>query len=268
MFFVGPQIGLIMQSFIGTSPLLVEYIEKVEQATHRPISISPYDDATRDDEFHAEFRMGPSFSHIVIRFRPIREPLDRSVETLIAHELTHALTVYSYGFHIPCAPQAVSTYNVQTAANIVDLVDDVVVDIMIHRRGFNVATPELLDSIKHNLQIIRQAKSSSEIDPYEPDSVRAEIMLVSNYIHAWALPRYIRLDSTTASIFRAFTRRFPQILKTHFAKAKTIKKSFLANDIFSADGRTRVVIDALSLWPVDERIYLAKITPPSSPTST
>jgi len=103
------------------------------------------------------------------------------------------------------------------------------------------------------------ARTAAQIDPHEPDPIRGEIRLVSDYMYAWALWKYAQLPPLARGIFKRFVRRFPELLKAEFAKAKVIKKSFLANDIFSVDGRTRTVIEALSLRPVDERIYLAAI---------
>jgi hypothetical protein len=253
-----------MSKFNGASPLLADYIKYAEETTQKSVSIRPYENELYSERFHAEILIGPSYPDIEIRYCPIREAKNPSVETLIAHELTHALTIYSNGFLKPCAPPEVSTYNVQTAADIVDLIDDVIVDILIHRRGFNITTPELLGSIKNNLQVINQAKSITDVNPYESDPIRAEIKFVKAYIYCWALQKYLRLDSDTRSIFKAFTNRIPQILKKPFEKAKVIKKSFIANDIFSVEGRNRIVIDALSLWPIDERIYLSQISPPTS----
>lgn len=246
----------------GASPKLLEYIEEVKEATHTPISILPYADATPADNFQAQFLFGPSFPNIEIRYRPLRVLLDNFVETLIAHELTHALTIYSSGFLMPNGPTTASAYDVQTAANIIDLIDDVIVDVLIYRRNFNVTAKEFQERIRNNLNILLRVKSLSEINTYQPDPVRAEIKLVSDYIHSWALPKYIHMDSSVEAVYNAYTQQFPQALKVPFKKAKAIKKSFLANDIFSVEGRNRVVIDALLLWLANKKIDLSRISPP------
>jgi len=242
---------------------LSNYIREVENATKRSVVISPYPGATPNDDIKASLELGPNISAIKIYFRPLRplRPLsDLITEKSVAHELTHALMIYAQGYQIPCAPKDVSTASVQTAAEIVDMVDDVIVDSIIHRRGFTIDSPEQIISIKNNLAVLETAKSRDQINPYEPDPVRAEINFVSMFIHAWALPRYVKLQPQAFAIYKRFVRRFPEIMKTEFAKAKAIKKAFNANDIFTLEGRTQVVISALSLWTIDERIYLAPIS--------
>jgi len=168
--------------------------------------------------------------------------------------------IYAQGYQIPCAPKDVSTASVQTAAEIVDLVDDVIVDSMIHRRGFTIDSPEQMMSHKHNLAVLETAKNHDQIDLYEADPVMAEINFVSMFIHAWALPTYVKLQPQAFAIYKRIVKRFPEIMRNEFTKAKAIKKAFNAYDIFTLEGRTQVVISALSLWPIDERIYLAPIS--------
>ena len=88
----------------------------------------------------------------------------------------------------------------------------------------------------------------------------AEINFVSMFIHAWALPTYVKLQPQAFAIYKRIVKRFPEIMRNEFTKAKAIKKAFNAYDIFTLEGRTQVVISALSLWPIDERIYLAPIS--------
>jgi len=84
-----------MNRFRGASPTLSRYIQEVEEATHRKVEIAPYPDATADEQGHASLQIGPGISHIDIRFRPVRPLSDESTERAVAHELTHALMVYS-----------------------------------------------------------------------------------------------------------------------------------------------------------------------------
>jgi hypothetical protein len=238
---------------------LAQYMKHVEDQTGRIVEIRPYDDATIDDSPRASLELGPEISNIDIRFCPIRRYEDPTTEKLIAHELTHALMVYSEGYQIPCAPKNVSEYDVQTVAEIVDLVDDVIVDVRIHRLGFKLLTFDLLAHFNKMLAVLEIASSRAQIDSYEDDSTRAEIKFVSNYIYAWALPRYIKLPDEARNIYARFVRRFPQILKEEFAKVRQIKKLITANDIFTLEGRTRVVVEATGLWPINESVYLSRI---------
>ncbi len=180
-------------------------------------------------------------------------------ERQVAHELTHALMIYAQGYQIPCAPADVSQYDVQTVAEIVDLVDDVIVDVTIHRRGFIQPTRDGLETYKGMASVLDQADSRAQIDPYEDDPVRAEIALVKGYIYAWALLRYVDMPRSARDAFAKYVRRYPQIMKVEFAKAKQIKKLIMANDIFTLEGRTAVVVGATDLWPINPRVYLAAI---------
>jgi hypothetical protein len=250
-----------MDNDIAPSQRLSDYIHEVEISTKRPVIYSPYPNATQNDDIHAALEIGPTISAVIIHFRPLRPLSDPITEKSVAHELTHALMVYAWGYPIPCAPPEVPEYSVQTAAEIVDLIDDVIVDTMIHKRGFSIDTPEQMKALENNLAVMEAADNRSQINPYEKDPVRAEIHFVSLFIHTWALPRYVKLQPQAFNLFRRFANRFPKVLKSEFSKAGAIKKSFQANDIFTLDGRTQSVISALSLWPVDDRIYLAPISP-------
>lgn len=168
--------------------------------------------------------------------------------------------VYKEGFHIACASPDVSEYSVQTATEVIDLVDDVIVDVRIHQLGFYPSQLDHLGSYIRNLEIFNIAQSRDQIDPFEDDPVRAEIKFVSDYIYAWALPRYVNLATEQATVFEAFAKRFPQIMKKEFAKANVIKKSFKVNDIFSVPGRTQVILDAMEMWPIEDGIYLSALS--------
>jgi hypothetical protein len=249
-----------MEQAQAAQPLLAALIREVEAETGRPVDISPYLDASSSDDIAASLEIRPGVQTVEIRYRPARPFSDPSTEKSIAHELTHALMVYSRGYHIPCAPTEVPEYSVQTAAEVVDMIDDVIVDVTIHRRGFTIETPDHLEGVTNNVSVLEAATHRGQIDPYEDDPVRAEIRLVSSYLYAWAIPRYAQLAPPTVALFKRLTKRFPQVMKNEFVKAREIKKSFLANDVFTRDGRTKVVISALELWPIDERIYLSAIS--------
>jgi hypothetical protein len=242
------------------SPRLLSYMQDVESATMKAVTIAPYPDATPNDNIGASLELGPDISKIMIQFRPLRPISDPITEKSVAHELTHALMIYAQGYQIPCAPKDVSTYSVQTAAEIVDMVDDVIVDSIIHRRGFVIDAPEQMKSAERNLRVFELATNRNQIDPYEPDPIRAEVNSVSMFIHAWALPRYVKLRPQAYEVYKKLVRRFPQIMKTEFKKAQALKKTFIMNDIFTLQGRTQVAISALELWPIDERIYLAPLS--------
>jgi hypothetical protein len=239
---------------------LLSYIQEVESATKRVVDIAPYPDATSNDNIGASIELGPDVSTIMIRFRPLRPISDPITEKSVAHELTHALMVYGQGYQIPCAPKEVSTYSVQIAAEIVDMVDDVIVNALIHRRGFVIDSQEQMRAAEYNLKLFEVATNRNRIETYEDDSIRAEIKAVTLFIHAWALPKYANLRPQAYQVYKKLVRRFPQIMKAEFKKAQAIKKAFMANDIFTLQGRTQVVISALGLWPIDERIYLAPIS--------
>ena len=249
-----------MLNFRSISSSLSDYILEVKKETGKEVEISPYTDATFQDDYHGSLKIGPTISNVEIRYRPLIEKSNSSFEKLIAHELTHALMVYKEGFHIACANQDVSEYPVQTATEVIDLVDDVIVDARVHRLGFYQSKLDHLGSYIRNLEILNMAKSRDQVDPFEEDLIGAEIMFVSHYTYAWALPKYANLSHDQDALFDAFTRRFPQIMKKEFAKAKVIKKSFQANDIFSVSGRTQVVIEAMALWPFESGVYLSALS--------
>jgi len=238
---------------------LAQYLRQVQDTTARSIAIRPYDDATPTDTPHASLELGPGVRTIEIRFRPINVLANPTTERQVAHELTHALMIYSQGYQIPCAPADVSQYDVQTVAEIVDLVDDVIVDVTIHRRGFTQPSRDGIDRYTSMASVLLQASSRAQIDPYEDDPVRAEISLVKDYIYAWALPRFVDFPQDARDVFAAYVRRYPQVMKAEFEKAKQIKKLMMANDIFTLEGRTCVVVGATDLWPVNPRVYLATI---------
>ena len=249
-----------MFDFSTLSSSLNNYIIDGENETNRDVVISPYIDANLLDEYHGSLAIGPTISNVEIRYRPFIEKSNPAFEKLIAHELTHALLVYKEGFHIACASPDVSEYSVQTATEVIDLVDDVIVDVRIHQLGFYPSQLDHLGSYIRNLEIFNIAQSRDQIDPFEDDPVRAEIKFVSDYIYAWALPRYVNLTTEQATVFEAFAKRFPQIMKKEFAKAKVIKKSFKVNDIFSVPGRTQVILDAMEMWPIEDGIYLSALS--------
>ena len=242
------------------SPRLLNYILEVESITKKDVDIAPYPDATPNDDIGASIELGPDISTVIIRFRPVRSISDPITEKSVAHELTHALMIYGQGYQIPCAPKEVSTYSVQTATEIVDMIDDVIVNTIIHRRGFVIDAPEQMKAVEYNLKLFELARNGNQIEPYETDPIRAEINAVTMFVHAWALPKYAKLRPQAYQVYKKIVKLFPQIMKTEFRKAQAIKRDFMANDIFTLQGRTQVVISALALWPIDERIYLAPIS--------
>lgn len=249
-----------MLDFSSISSSLSDYILDVKNETGRDVEISPYIDATVQDDYRGSLEIGPTISNVEIRYRPLIEKSNSAFEKLIAHELTHALMVYKEGFHIACASPDVSEYSVQTATKLINLVDDVIVDVRIHELGFYPYQLDHLGSYIRNLETLNMANSRDQIDPFEEDPIRAEIKFISLYIYAWALPKYVNLSPEQDTVFDAFAWRFPQIMKKEFAKAKVIKKSFQANDIFSVSGRTQVVIEAMKLWPIEDGIYLSALS--------
>ncbi len=242
------------------SARLFSYIQDVENATKRTVTIAPYPGAKQTDDIRAEIKIGPDMSKVIIFFRPHRSISDLITEKSVAHELTHALMVYAQGYQLPCAPDDVSTYDVLTAANIVDMVDDVIVDVILHRRGFVIDLPEQTKSAENNLRVLEVATNHQQIEPYERDPIRAEINFVSLFIYAWALPKYVNLQPRAKEVYRKIVCRFPQIMKNEFKKAQIIQKSIEKNDIFTIQGRTNAGLDALSLWPINEKIYLAPLS--------
>jgi hypothetical protein len=241
------------------SERLARYLAHVQERTARTVSIEPYEGAGPTDNPRASLELGPGIADIEIRFRPIRPLSNPETEKQIAHELTHALMVYAQGYEIPCAPTEVPQFSVQTVAEIVDLVDDVIVDVTIHDLGFQIVTSDHLARYEEMALVLQTATSRSQIDPFEDDPIRVEIGLVSDYIYAWAVPRYADVGNQARALYARFTRRFPQIMKVEFAKARRIKKLMNANNIFTHEGRTQVVVGATDLWPVDQRIYLSSI---------
>ena len=138
---------------------LAEYIGEVQDRTSRSVAIRLYDDATTTDRPHASLNLGPHVRAIEIRFRPVNLLASVMAERQVAHELTHALMIYAQGYQIPSAPADVSQYDVQTVAEIVDLVDDVIVDVTIHRRGFIQPTRDGLETYKGMASVLDQANS-------------------------------------------------------------------------------------------------------------
>ena len=242
------------------SQRLREYIQEVEEITARSVNIFPYPDATPDDDIQASLELGPTITEVRIYFRPLLPISDPITEKSVAHELTHALMVYAQGYQIPCAPVDVPTYSVQTATEIVDLIDDIIVDVTIQNLGFLIDAPDHLSALEKDVFTLETAQSRKQIDPFEPDPVRAEIKLVKMYVYSWALSRFITMKPETHDLHRRIVRRFPEIMTEEFSKAREIKKSINSNDIFTLDGRTAIVIASMALWPIDERIYLAAIS--------
>jgi len=242
------------------SRLLGNYIKDVEETTQRKVMISPYPDATPEDEIWASLEIGPDISDVEIHYWPLRPITDPSVEKSIAHELTHAYQIYYLGFPIACAPPEVPQQCYQTVFEIIDFIDDIIVDVTIQKLGFPPITHLDLIPYKNNLKLMEMAKPQDKIDTGIKDPIRAEIKLVSDYLYAWALPKYAQLSPDVKELFLKYTKRFPQVLKVEYKKAKIIKKLILANDIFTIEGRTTVIKGSISLWPIDHRFYFASIS--------
>jgi hypothetical protein len=248
-----------MDHLSEASTCLVEYISHVETAVCRSISIEPFPVASPEDQIKAVLNIGPSFPEINIQFKPLRPVSDLSIEIALAHELTHALQIYSLGYPVVDAPDDVLLEDVQKAADIMDFIDDIAVDALIQRRGFEPTTQDHLVPFEHNCKVLELAKNRSSIDPFNDDPLSVEIKFVGDYLYAWALLKFAELDEETIRLFNRFTRRFPQVLKAEFKKAKQIKKLFSIHDIFDKSGRTAIVEGSISLWPLDERIFMVPL---------
>lgn len=242
------------------SRILAKYISEVEEVTGLPASISPFADATAEDEFKAVLNLGPSINLIDIEYRPPLPLGHKTIEKLIAHEMTHALLIYGKKYPLVAAEKKVPTRLVQLAANVQNFIDDVIVDKMISERGFPTTTPELLHSYFSNCLLLELAESLGQVfDPYQDDPVGTEIRFVGDYIYAWALPRYVALEPQAQDIYGRFRRLFRGLMKVEFAKCERVCELILQNDIFSEPGRTNVVLGALDLWEWDDQIYLAPV---------
>lgn len=160
------------------SPLLASYIAEVEAATNQSISIAPFPDASDEDELQAAINIGPSYEGIDIKFRP-HWPLGHpAIEKALAHELTHGLMIYSMGYPVVDASEDVAAEIVQMAAEVMDLIDDVIIDVMIQERGFPAITPEHLQPYLNNSRILEVAQSRDQIsDPHRSDPMATEIFL-------------------------------------------------------------------------------------------
>ena len=238
------------------SDRLNDYILEVEDTVGRQVQIEPFSGATTEGPIIAALNVGPSYPNIDIQYRPLRPLKDQSIEKAIAHELTHALQIYSLRYPIIDAPDDVSSEEVQKAADIMDFIDDIVIDTLIQKRGFPPTTPDHLKTFEHNCEVLEHAENSSSIDAHEEDPIKVEIKFIGDYIYAWGLPRYAVLDELTLGIFKRFTRIFPQVLKHEFKKVRQIKKLMSTYDIFNKNGRTKVIKGSISLWPLDRRIIL------------
>ena len=255
---------MILQAWakdVTFSEQLASYIKEVRDATGREISIAPLAEASEDDEVKGVLELGPSLDAIIIRYTPPLDPSVPAIEKAIAHELTHAHLVYGLKYPIVNAEPETPDALVQKAAYVMDFVDDVLVDSLIQQRGFPATTPEHLAPFSNNADSLEIVKAGAHqfAPPYPDDHDRSEIKWVGDYIYAWGLPRYAKVDAEAQAVLARFARLFPQVLKAEFAKVRGIKKQFLATDIFTPKGRNRVVEGALSEWGLDKQVFLEPI---------
>lgn len=134
------------------------------------------------------------------------------------------------------------------------MVDDIVVNKMLHEQGFGAFAPGYLDMVAKEVRAARKGRDLYSM--YDSDRLFKARFMVFRYIMAWGFLTYFDLKPSVQGVIRGFVNTFEKYFTTQYRIAQPVKEVISANDIFAIEGHYEVVAEILKLWHLQDVVEL------------
>ncbi|SDF70242.1 hypothetical protein SPACI_002010 [Sporomusa acidovorans DSM 3132] len=228
--------GLIMEidlSQLPISQLFKDYKHRIESKSNRKISLLL--------ETNEIVNYPAAFYHsndncILVRVNPGLEKDMSIFEPIIAHEITHGYLKYKckYGF-IKMNPE-----NIQLAAKIQTMIEDIPVQKMIADYGFIAIPPPIEASINIQLCMIKSGMPVGLI--YDTWS------LVHNIVLYWGHIKYIKITEKQRIILKELLDELQKRCPNEYMIGEEISNMFNEYDVFQAEGYSKIMLKIITKW--------------------
>lgn len=224
------------------SDKLTSYLKKVEAETGKEIKIleSPH---LGLKGMWAGYRYHPEFIIVIIRsgIEKTNEALERS----IAHEVTHGYILFKMHYCRADFNHPISENERRDIQMIFTMVDDIVVNKIIVKSGFNPYGIEYLNMVKKEIDSM-----IAGIDLYRQfsnDLLFDDLLMITRYIIAWGFLEYFNLPDEDKEILKKYINVFKDTYPLQYDYANRIKNIILQNNIFTSKGHCNAMIEILKL---------------------
>lgn len=231
------------------SEKLKSYFEEISQKTDRTINIKPCNDLGLSGMTCA-FEEHPT--EILILYDPIKYNSQQDLEQSLAHEATHGLLFYGENYSKFKPETDLNETEAQIVIILGTMIDDIVVNKIIHEKGFELYAPAYLDMVKKETSSARKGKDIYK--EYSYDISVKEKFMVFRYILAWSFIEYFDLNKNARRFIEKFLQSFEKAYPGQFILAEKVKRLLKSNDVFTPKGHFAVMNECLILWEMNKKI--------------
>lgn len=243
-----------MSTSIKPSKKLANYLGKITNETGRQIIIEEKNDFGLAG-MTAAFLFHPS--HIIVRIAPGSQITDPGVERSIAHEVTHGLLIYKKGYCQCVYKRRASDKENKNVSLLVTMIDDIVVNKIIHEEGFSPFGSKYLPMVKEETKAAPEGRDY--YNRFSDDLVFKDRFMVFRYIMAWGFLQYFPLEPSVRKQIRKFIKSFQKSYPKQYEMANQIKELILQNDIFTPEGHRNTMERILNLWGLEDLVKLEAV---------
>lgn len=233
------------------SKKLADYFEGISSTTGRKIKL-------QETTYLGLSGMKASFSKhptdILITFDPSKYQSQQELEQSLAHEATHGLLLYGRNYHTLTTNTKLSELDIQKLGLLATMIDDVVVNKIIHEKGFEPYAHGYLDMLVKETKAAR--KGADIYRDFSYDSSVKEKFMVFRYILAWGFLKYFDLNIYAKRTIKKFLNTFEKAYPKQFEVASKIKGFIKDNNIFTSEGHFTVMQKCLHLWGMDDKVSI------------
>jgi hypothetical protein len=229
------------------------YIDKVEKETGRSVLIQTTQDFGVSGMM-ARFLEHPT--HILVEVAP-NIPHDQFAQS-IAHEVTHGLLAYARRYRRLGNPKRPPTpLEANTVSLLATMVEDIVVNKIIHENGFQPFAPNYLSVVREETKAARKGR-----DYYRQfqDPLFKDRFMVFRYIMAWGFLQFYDLDKYARKTLSRFESEFKSVYPNQYKLAGQVKDIITKNNIFTPEGYCSAIKIGLALWGLNDLVELQSYT--------
>lgn len=239
---------------VELSQKLSKYMNKIENETGRKIVIEGTDDVGLAS-MSAVFKEDPRGILVQIALdRHDRQITDQEVEQSLAHEITHGLLLYKQGYCGHFFKRPANNDEKKIVSILITMIDDIVVNKIIHENGFYPFSPIYLPMVKRETTAALRGRDI--YNQISNDSLLKNRFIVFRYIMAWGFLKYFDLELNERKIIYRFLKSIQKSYPEQYKMAKQIEDIILQNDIFTPAGHHNTIEKILSLWSLEDLVEL------------
>jgi len=226
----------------GFSEKLKGYLNKVEAETGMEIKILESPKLGLKGMW-AGFRYHPDFIVVIIR-SGIKKPHE-TIERSIAHEATHGYILFKEKYCMAEFGESVADNDRRDIQLIFTMVDDLVVNKIISKNGFEPFGAEYLNMVQKEIEAMVSGQDFYRQFSY--DLLFDDLLMISRYIIAWGFLEYFNLNAQEYELIKKFTSVFKDAYPMQYRLANKIKGIIIKNNIFTSEGHCKAMEEILKL---------------------